>query len=547
MTINATPPPVVERGWRSAAPARARRAGTILEIHEKSPPTLFFDGPSMRLERLPVGTRVIYPQPSLRGLADVDAAISAALGNPSDMEPLEALLKPGMRLTISFDDVSLPLPQMRPPDIRGRIIEEIVARAYRAGVDDIHLIGATAFHRRMTEAELKHLLGPNVFAEFYPDRLYSHDAEDPDNIAFLGETEKGEKVELNRRAAESDLLIHVSVKLTPMQGGRKSVPVGLGTYQSLRAHHTAHALKQSRSFLDPENSELHHSSGRQGDVVASAVRLMQIEVTLNNDSYPRSLSFLGKPEPMWTRREQLTFASMARAMRRLPANRRSAAIQGMRAPYQVTGIFAGEVNAVNAAGAESCAAQLEVPVEGQTDILTTGVHDIGPYNVNSTMNPILVMCMALGYYFNLYHGKPLVREGGVLIFTHPVRREFHPVHHPSYIDFYEEVLPQAKDPAEVERFEQSYAEDEWYRHLYRTSYSFHGAHPFYMWYWGAHALDHVGAVIFVGGDPEVCRHMGFRSASTMQDAIEMAKDVVGTSSPSMTQLHFPPAMYCKVT
>jgi hypothetical protein len=547
MTIDATPPPVVERAIRRTPPARAQGDATIVEIHEKSPPTVFQHGSSVRLERLPVGTRVIYPQPSLKGVADVDAAIAAALDDPIDMDPLKTLLKPGMRLTISFDDVSLPLPQMRPPDIRGRIIEEIVARAYVAGVEDIHIIGAIAFHRRMTEAELKHIVGPNVFAEFFPDRLYNHDAEDPDGNVFVGETDHGETVELNRRAAESDLLIHVSVKLTPMQGGRKSVPVGLGTYKSLRAHHTAHALKNSRSFLDPPNSELHRSSGRQGDVVASNVQLMQIEATLNNDVYPRPLAFLAKPEPLWTRREQLTFAGYARTMERLPAHRRRTTLQAQRSPYGITGVFAGAVESVHEAASERCASQLEVPVEGQTDILAIGVLDIGPYNVNSIMNPVLVMCMALGYYFNLYQGKPLVREGGALIFTHPVPREFHPVHHPSYIDFYEEVLPQTKDPVEVERFERSYAEDDWYRHLYRTSHAFHGAHPFYMWYWGAHALDHVGETIFVGGDPDTCRHMGFRSASTMRDAIEMAKDAVGTSSPSMTQLHFPPGIYCKVT
>ena len=63
------------------------------------------------------------------------------------------------------------------------------------------------------------------------------------------------------------------------------------------------------------------------------------------------------------------------------------------------------------------------------------------------MNPILVMCMGLGYLFNMYRGKPLVREGGVVIMTHPTYREFHPVHHPSYIDFFEQVLADTTDPA----------------------------------------------------------------------------------------------------
>ena len=64
---------------------------------------------------------------------------------------------------------------------------------------------------------------------------------------------------------------------------------------------------------------------------------------------------------------------------------------------------------------------------------------------------------------------------------------------PSYIDFFEEVLAETTDPIEMEqRYEKRFAEDEWYRHLYRTSYAYHGVHPFYMWYWGSHALDHLG-------------------------------------------------------
>ena len=118
-----------------------------------------------------------------------------------------------------------------------------------------------------------------------------------------------------------------------------------------------------------------------------------------------------------------------------------------------------------------------------------GLPYICPYNVNSIMNPILVMCLGLGYFFNLYRGKPLVREGGVLIMSHPTPWEFHPVHHPSYIDFFEQVLAETTDPLEIEKkFEERFASDPWYIHLYRTSYAYHGVHPFYMWYWGAHAL-----------------------------------------------------------
>jgi hypothetical protein len=163
------------------------------------------------------------------------------------------------------------------------------------------------------------------------------------------------------------------------------------------------------------------------------------------------------------------------------------------------------------------------------------------------MNPILVMCLGLGYFFNLYRGRPLVREGGVLIMSHPTPWEFHPVHHPSYIDFFEQVLADTTDPVEIEaKYETPFATDEWYRHLYRTSYAYHGVHPFYMWYWGAHALQHLGGVIIVGGDVKAVRRLGFKPASTLQDALEMASDVVGPDA-SITHFHAPPILMADVS
>src|SRR5690606_40660515 len=60
-----------------------------------------------------------------------------------------------------------------------------------AGVDDVHLIAALALHRRMTEAELRHAVGDRVYDAFAPHGLlYNHDAEDTDNLAFLGRSEE---------------------------------------------------------------------------------------------------------------------------------------------------------------------------------------------------------------------------------------------------------------------------------------------------------------------------------------------------------------------
>jgi len=526
------------------------RPGYVLEVDKSTPPSLFWYGEGFRLEKLPAGrSRVIYPGEPLEPMTDVDAAIRHALEHPVDSDPLRALLFPGMKLTIAFDDISLPLPQMRSPDARQRVIEAVLDVAADVGVDDVHLIAALALHRRMTEAELRHAVGDRVYDAFAPrGQLYNHDAEDPDALAFLGETPQGEEVEINKRAAESDLLVYVNINLVAMDGGWKSTATGLASYRSLRHHHNVQTMQNSRSFMDQHRSELHKSNWRMGKVLRDAgVKVFQIETTLNTDTFPSPFDFLAKREWEWSARDRASFVATTAALKRTPTRIKRGIFQSIESPYEMTSVQCGDVEAVHKLTTAKVHEQHLVPVEGQTDILTMGISFICPYNVNSIMNPILVMCTGLGYYFNMYRGKPLVRQGGVVIMMHPTPWEFHPVHHPSYIDFFEQCLADTTDPIELEKkYEKSFAEDEWYRHLYRTSYAYHGVHPFYMWYWGAHAMQHCGRIIIVGGDAKAVRRLGFTPASTLDDAFELAQDVVGPQ-PTITHLHTPPILLADVS
>jgi len=522
----------------------------VLEVDRSTPPTLFWHGEGFRMEKLPVGTRVVYPPEPIKALADPDAAIREALENPiGDSQPLSALLFPGAKVTIAFDDVSLPLPPMRPPDVRQRVIEAVLDTAAAAGVDDVVLIAALALHRRMTDDELRHALGSRVFDAFAPHGLLlQHDAEDPDNLVHLGVTEQGEDVEINRRAAESDLLIYVNINLVAMDGGHKSVATGLASYKSIRHHHNVRTMQHSRSFMDRHRSELHTSNWRMGQLIEkSGVKIFQIETTLNLDTFPSSFSFLQKREWEWTLRDRAAFQATRAALDRTPPAMARNIFQSIRSPHGLTSVQAGEVEAVHDETLKHVHAQQLVSVEGQSDVLTMGLPYISPYNVNSILNPILVACLGLGYFFNLYRNKPLVREGGVCIMGHPTPWAFNPVHHPSYIDFFEQVLAETTDPVEIEaKYEEAFATDPWYIHLYRTSNAYHGVHPFYMWYWCAHALQHLGQVIIVGGDRAAVRRLGFKPASTLADALEMAEDVVGRN-PSITHIHNPPLFISDVT
>ena len=275
-------------------------------------------------------------------------------------------------------------------------------------------------------------------------------------------------------------------------------------------------------------------------------KIFQIETSINTAAFPDTFGFLAKREWEWSAKDRAMYLGTAKSLDRLPNRTKRKIFHSIEAPYEMIGVNAGFTESVHERTLERVYAQHLVPVAGQTDILTMGIPFISPYNPEGIMNPILVMCMGLGYLFNMYRGKPLVREGGVVIMTHPTYREFNPVHHPSYIDFFDEVLPDTTDPAVMgEKWEQKYAEDEWYRHLYRTGNAYHGVHPFYAWYWGAHGQQHAGRVIIVGGDPSTVRRLGFTPASTMDDAFEIASDVVGRS-PTISHLHVPGVLVADV-
>ncbi|MCA1716353.1 MAG: nickel-dependent lactate racemase [Actinobacteria bacterium] len=523
------------------------RPGTVITLENNSPPMMFNAGDGFHYEKLPEGTRVIYPPGPVQPLADPNVAIERALLTPMGMEPLHDLLFPGMRLTIAFDDLSLPLPPMQRPDIRQLIIEKVLEKAYAKGVEDVHLIAALGLHRRMTEAELRHCLGKKIMNRFYPDRLYNYDAEDEEGNVKIGDTVHGEDVTVSRRVAESDLLVYVNVNYIPMDGGHKSVHTGLSPYSSIRHHHTPDTLSNTRSLMDPPNSAMHGSINRMGELFDEHVKVFHIETTLNNSAFPPVFDFMAKPEHEWGAVTKANFLANHRATSVAPRGVSRRIFQSIKAPHRMTSVQAGATEPVHAETLRNNYEQMVVPVEGQADVLLLGIPYLGPYNVNSIMNPLLVYNMLLGYLFNLYRGKPLVREGGVVIGTHPMPADFNEVHHPSYVDLWNEGFAETHDIRELHhRYEERYANDPWYRTLYRNSYAYHGAHPFTVLYWAAHALDHVGDTILVGGDPMTTKRMGLKRADSIAEALEMTKDTVGPS-PSTTYMHIPPLFMCEVS
>lgn len=458
-----------------------------------------FCGDETVLARLSEDTRVLGAPAPLPAIADPAAAVREAIANPVAHEPLERLVGPASKVTIAFDDLTIPVVPMAEPDFRLVVIGVVLETLHRAGVDpaNVRLLVANALHRQWTRTELSTVLGP-LLSLLPPQRLVNHDACDPDQLVFLGETERGFEVEVSRAVTESDLLIYVNCTPSPMNGGWKSIVVGLSSFRSIRHHHRPFPFARGHSIMDPERSAFQKLLAEMGalvesDLAAKGRRLFSIETVLNSDI-----------------------------------------------PGRIAGVFAGHTPDVHGQTLSLLKAQQMVPVDGQADIGIWGLPNRDPYSALSRINPILVANLACSYTFGLYTRRPVIREGGVGIFVNPVEYGFGR-HHASYPELFDDILQRTTDPFAIwDEYAEDFAHRPEYVYAYRRRFSFHGAHPLFLWGQTAFARRHLSRLIFCGGkDPEPVERMGFTWAPTVEDAVAMAKAELGSNA-TTTLVDVPP-------
>jgi hypothetical protein len=410
-------------------------------------------------------------------LADLDAAVRAALAAPLGLPRLRDLARAGDRVTIAFDDHTVgSFGPIRPVAIRA-VLDELA----QAGVTarQVRLVCANALHRMCRPAELRRLLDDRLVDEF-GDRLSCHDAEDPTQIVDLGVTpEHGYPVEISRLVTDADLAVYVNTNyIRGFTGGWKSVCVGLSTWKSIRVTHDPDGMSMSlnRNRMHAVLDEMgHHLEQRLGR------RIFKID-TLLSDPFHAARVFAGGVDE--TRR-----AALAVQAERFPS-RRSAAT-------------------------EPC------------DVLVYGVPDSSPYAIWAAVNPILTLIsMGLGYLGGMIDaaGKP----GVTVVMATAVRDAWDRVHHPSYSEVWEQVLPVTRDPYEITaRFATAFSRHAGHIEAYRHRFAFHPIHGILATH-PLKRLRHVGRVIVAGArDAHVPRHLGFEVADSVETAVAMAREIHG--------------------
>jgi nickel-dependent lactate racemase len=466
-------------------------------------------GDSTILAELPERTRVIRqttkPLPALK---DPAQAVRHALSSPIAHDPLSKLVNSKSRVTIAFDDPIGFFSPQKPPDFRELAIKVLLEELDKLGVDSkkVQLVCAVGLHRKWAPMELAVILGEDLVYRSSVSRLYNFDAEDRDNLVFLGETERNHEVEVSRVVTDSDQFIYISNPWSQFNGGWKSVAVGLSSWRSIRHNHRPFAKASGKSQLDPRRSAFPKLLNEVGAVVEKELakkgrRVLLIEGTLNNAD-----------------------------------------------PRELVQVVAGHPPEAHAKGLEILDKQLVVDVKGQSDVVVYGMNNrMDPYSRMSIINPIGVRNYALSYRYGLFQNIPLVKPGGILIFCHPCRNQFDAVRYPSYVEMFEKLLPYNRDALELwELYAEEYAHRPEFIHKYRYGYAFHGVHPLILYGQGIYGLRHAGRAFLAGAtDFETARRVGFEPFASVEEAVAEAENLMGKDC-SISYPDMPQSFVCNV-
>ncbi len=506
---------------------------------------IIFYGDDVLVYDFPEETKIFYAPKPLPPVEDEKEAIRKALDSPIGSRKLEHLLNERSRVAICFDDVSVPLPQMK-DDVRAKAAEVVLEKLREIGVkrENIRLICATGLHRKCKPQELAHILGKRVFKE-YGDRIINHDADDRENLVVLGKTGDGYEVEINRFAAESDLIIYLNITFVPMNGGWKSIIVGLGSFKTIIPNHSPEVLKEG-SLMDPKASGLHRVIWEMGRAIKDKIRVFTVEMVLNDNFYSGFFEKLWRPLaennynlPLW-RRVALS------AIRKMPDSLKAFVRNRYKANYRLIGVYAGDIEKAHEETLKLVKKQLTVPVDKQYDVIIFGVPNFTPYSVGSVMNPILLHSLVLGYLYNMHSGKPPLKKGGIIIISNPALEKFDPQQHPSYIDFYEQVLSKKPDIFKLKTVEKMYLNNKEYSEKYRKGFAYHGTHALMAYYWGVLGLLNVSRVMVAGAKSRRALEMlGFDYAKDLDEAIDASRKYLGKNS-SIAYFCMPPIFISEV-
>jgi nickel-dependent lactate racemase len=208
-------------------------------------------------------------------LPDPEAAVREALRAPIGSPPLRDLVRPGMRVGVVFSDITRPAPN---PLMLAAVLEILDAIP---GIEVV-LFNALGTHRPNTEAELRGMVGDDIFEH---RRIVQNDTFDPATQILAGVTSKGHETWLNAELMACELKILTGFiephLFAGFSGGGKAIMPGMAGQRTVLGNHDARMVGHPKATWgvtqgNPIWEEVHEVAGQAG-------RLFLLNVTLNRD------------------------------------------------------------------------------------------------------------------------------------------------------------------------------------------------------------------------------------------------------------------------
>lgn len=177
-------------------------------------------------------------------LRDPAGAVAGALDNPLGSAPVSALVRGRGQAVIVVSDIT------RPIDNR-LILPALLDRLEDAGLSPhrITILIATGLHRAPSAAELDIIIGPETLTRGV--NVIAHNGRADDEQVYLGQTQGGIPVALDRTWCEADLRIIIGLVephlMAGFSGGPKALCPGIAAAETIMAFHGPRLLAHPRA------------------------------------------------------------------------------------------------------------------------------------------------------------------------------------------------------------------------------------------------------------------------------------------------------------
>ncbi len=176
---------------------------------------------------------ILRPPAPSRAVKEKRALICEAIENPIDSPGLERLIHPDSAIAIVVDDHSRPTPTKD-------ILDVVLQKLADLGVKDkkIKITVGNGLHREPTPEEQVKIFGEEILKKY---DIKVHAARDESALTYIGATQAGTPLFVNKRVAEADLVITLGMikshSFAGFTGGAKSILPGVSGKETILKNH----------------------------------------------------------------------------------------------------------------------------------------------------------------------------------------------------------------------------------------------------------------------------------------------------------------------